>query len=179
MDSIQHPNMRVVPILFVLMASMFAPLATANGPQISTYSTESFYEDGIVQTYSPAIQASLARKSDLSLYTQDQLLSASQWVVISAHEQGIAAKELHGAWIVNVDPKHAPEQITKRVQEGEIEAAYPLVETEMLPRWVPNDPKFSDQWHLQNTGQTGGVSGEDVNITGAWNTYKGNGVVLA
>ncbi len=178
MDSIQHPNMRVVPILFVLMASMFAPLATANGPQISTYSTESFYEDGIVQTYSPAIQASLARKSDLSLYTQDQLLSASQWVVISAHEQGIAAKELHGAWIVNVDPQHAPEQITKRVQEGEIEAAYPLVETEMLPRWVPNDPKFSDQWHLQNTGQTGGVSGEDVNITGAWNTYKGNGVVI-
>jgi hypothetical protein len=30
------------------------------------------------------------------------------------------------------------------------------------------DPLYSDQWHLNNTGQFGGTPGVDVNIQGAW-----------
>ena len=27
---------------------------------------------------------------------------------------------------------------------------------------LPNDPLFSQQWHLNNTGQSGGTPGEDI-----------------
>jgi outer membrane protein assembly factor BamB/subtilisin family serine protease len=34
---------------------------------------------------------------------------------------------------------------------------------------VPNDPSFSQQWSLQNTGQSGGTAGADIGATTAWN----------
>ena len=33
---------------------------------------------------------------------------------------------------------------------------------------APNDPRFPVQWALQNTGQSGGAVGADVNATGLW-----------
>lgn len=42
----------------------------------------------------------------------------------------------------------------------------------------PNDPLFSQQWHLKNTGQNGGTPGIDVNITGLWSNYRGNGLLI-
>ena len=33
---------------------------------------------------------------------------------------------------------------------------------------APNDPRFAVQWALQNTGQSGGSAGADVNATGLW-----------
>jgi subtilisin family serine protease len=44
---------------------------------------------------------------------------------------------------------------------------------------TPNDPLFSRQWHLDNTGQDGGVPGIDIDIRSVWDTYRGTGVVIA
>jgi subtilisin-like proprotein convertase family protein len=57
---------------------------------------------------------------------------------------------------------------------GEVLYAYPNWLRTRVPRATPNDPLFSDEWHLQNTGQGGGTPGEDVNIVSAWDTYKGS-----
>jgi subtilisin family serine protease/subtilisin-like proprotein convertase family protein len=38
---------------------------------------------------------------------------------------------------------------------------------------VPNDPQFSSQYALQNTGQNGGTPGVDINATGAWDVTTG------
>ena len=54
----------------------------------------------------------------------------------------------------------------------------PNLPLERVVKFVPNDPLFATQWHLQNTGQTGGTSGADANITGAWDNYTGAGVVI-
>lgn len=44
----------------------------------------------------------------------------------------------------------------------------------------PNDPKFSDQWGLFNTGQTGGISGADIGASKAWDITTGsNAIVVA
>ena len=43
---------------------------------------------------------------------------------------------------------------------------------------TPNDPLFNQQWHLQNTGQTGGTPGEDANVLPAWQQATGEGVVI-
>jgi subtilisin-like proprotein convertase family protein len=56
---------------------------------------------------------------------------------------------------------------------------------QQLPRWrysrfSPPDPLFSHQWHLQNLGQSGGLTGQDVNVRPVWNSsFSGNGVVIA
>jgi subtilisin family serine protease len=57
---------------------------------------------------------------------------------------------------------------------GEVVYAYPNWWKAMDIRSIPDDPLFSDQWHLRNTGQGGGTAGEDVNITRVWDTYNGS-----
>jgi subtilisin family serine protease len=45
---------------------------------------------------------------------------------------------------------------------------------------VPNDAQFSQQWALDNTGQTGGTAGCDIDATQAWNITTGSrNVVVA
>lgn len=38
---------------------------------------------------------------------------------------------------------------------------------------LPNDPQFSQQWGLQNTGQSGGIVGADIDATLAWDVTTG------
>jgi len=38
---------------------------------------------------------------------------------------------------------------------------------------LPNDPLFAQQWHLHNTGQTGGTVGADLGMLDAWNFTTG------
>ena len=177
MDSHRDITMRAAALLLVLVCSILTPMVSAID-STNTSDSEVVQSEAIIDGYSPALQAALLQKSNLDSYSVQELNSAHQWVVISHAEQGQPAGELEGAWIVDVQPFDAPEMFEQQILNGEIEMAYPLVQNQMLPRWVPNDPKFPDQWHLQNTGQTSGVSGEDVNITGAWNAYKGTGIVI-
>lgn len=53
-----------------------------------------------------------------------------------------------------------------------------------LAALVPNDPLFSRQWHLRNTGQSGAggpaaLAGEDLNVGKAWQLSTGTGVQIA
>jgi len=43
---------------------------------------------------------------------------------------------------------------------------------------LPNDPQFSQQWNLQNTGQNGGVLGADIRAAEAWNLTTGSSSVV-
>ena len=47
-----------------------------------------------------------------------------------------------------------------------------------IAAFIPNDPLFEFQWHLLNTGQSGGTPGIDINVTEVWNDYTGSGVVI-
>ena len=40
------------------------------------------------------------------------------------------------------------------------------------------DPLYPQQWHLKNTGQSGGTSGEDINVEPVWNTTLTSGVKI-
>ena len=40
-------------------------------------------------------------------------------------------------------------------------------------RFTPNDPSFSSQWHLHNTGQTGGLNDADIDAPEAWDITTG------
>jgi subtilisin family serine protease len=41
-------------------------------------------------------------------------------------------------------------------------------------RYVPNDPQFANQWHLNNKGQGGGKKKADVRAKKAWDTTQGS-----
>lgn len=43
-----------------------------------------------------------------------------------------------------------------------------------------DDPFYSFQWHLKNTGQLGGTSGEDINVESVWESgNRGEGILVA
>ena len=43
---------------------------------------------------------------------------------------------------------------------------------------TPNDPLFSDQWDMQNTGQTGGTIGADMKAAAAWDISTGSSTIV-
>lgn len=43
---------------------------------------------------------------------------------------------------------------------------------------LPTDDLFGSQWHLLNTGQSGGVAGVDLNVVDVWEDYTGDGVTV-
>jgi subtilisin family serine protease/subtilisin-like proprotein convertase family protein len=60
----------------------------------------------------------------------------------------------------------------------ETRAAHPMLALQLQKTWLPDDPFFNGQWHLQNSGQGGGTPGIDLNLVEAWNTYRGDGVAI-
>ena len=164
-----------------MLISALNPIASADISPFKSYGAELSEnpEDApITYSYSPAVRAAFARVSDLSQYSENQLDSIEEWVVVSQTKYGEPTGLLPYSWYVETNSLDAPYYFGELQSSGEIEVAYPLVEVQHYPRWTPNDPYFSNQWHLENTGQDNGVSGEDVNITGAWNNFRGTGVVI-
>lgn len=43
---------------------------------------------------------------------------------------------------------------------------------------MTSDPRFSSQWNLQNTGQSGGTTGSDIGLTNAWQIEQGSQDVI-
>ncbi len=50
--------------------------------------------------------------------------------------------------------------------------------TEEILRWTPNDARYGEQWHYNNTGQTGGTVDADIDLPEAWNIEKGHPDVI-
>jgi subtilisin-like proprotein convertase family protein len=61
-------------------------------------------------------------------------------------------------------------------QLAEVELAEPQLARQQSKRLLPNDTYFANQWHLLNTGQSGGLAGTDLNITAVWDTLRGAGI---
>ncbi len=57
---------------------------------------------------------------------------------------------------------------------GGVRRADVLLARQQMRRSLPNDTLISSQWHLKNTGQSGGTTGIDVNVEPVWN-YGGTG----
>lgn len=49
---------------------------------------------------------------------------------------------------------------------------------EPIQNFVPNDPRYSEQWHYNNTGQTGGTVDADIDLEEAWEFETGSDEVV-
>ena len=85
--------------------------------------------------------------------------------------------QIQGSFIIEVPESH---DLRDRLNSIEfVERWSAIQEHENTPRFIPNDPSFFSQWHLLNTGQGSGTAGEDANVTGAWNSATGSGVLIS
>ncbi len=60
----------------------------------------------------------------------------------------------------------------------EVESADVMLATQKAKKTIPNDPLFSQQWHLRNTTQLGGALWVDAGVTPVWDTFEGSGITI-
>jgi len=57
--------------------------------------------------------------------------------------------------------------------------AEPALIEHIPQRFTPNDPRYTEQWQWNNTGQNGGTPGADVSAEKAWNSARGARIRVA
>jgi subtilisin-like proprotein convertase family protein len=130
--------------------------------------------------------------SDLSRYRVQDVIESGSWVLnldpdASASQLAsvLGAQNLVPTDLIPYTYIYTLPSGTNRANIGHdiqslagVRYAYPLVGHDFEPMYVPNDTLYSQQWHLHNTGQSGGVPGQDANLEAAWDVTKGTGVVI-
>jgi len=99
------------------------------------------------------------------------LPASAQQALAAIQATPVRVNRLTGALKVRLpDPTRMPQAIDALYRSGTVEYAEPniLIRTSALP----NDPNFTKQWSLNNTGQTGGTVDADIDATEAWNIRK-------
>ena len=76
--------------------------------------------------------------------------------------------------IENAEPFSALELSNALFRSGAVEWAEPNFVIEVRRAYMPNDPYFPLQWHLNNTGQTGGLPDADIDAAEAWDVTPGS-----
>lgn len=116
----------------------------------------------------------------------------AQWLVqVHEREKALAAVEAAGFGVIE-EPDYAPGYVIVAARAGgarggmeaaaalaghpAIAGAAPMLLHQLEKKMLPNDVLFAEQWHLQNTGQTGGKVGTDIAVTSVWDTYQGEGI---
>ena len=85
---------------------------------------------------------------------------------------------LEGVYILKFEAPVDVEEISKELSgRDDIDYAEPNYMGHFC-EVLPNDPDFTQQWHLKNTGQTGGVVGLDIDATAAWEITTGSDSIV-
>lgn len=99
--------------------------------------------------------------------------------VSSSRATGIIDNTFQWTFTTDVSPTAISGWMQSRLASGQIDFFYPLLSRQQTARFVPNDPQYANQWHLNNTGQGGGAPGIDANVQTAWDTVRGRNVQIA
>ncbi len=161
----------------------------------------SSYEPGIVSVkfkanFSPLLENTIpAEKNTFFLFgigeidrlnKRNKVKNASRLFINSTESK----YQLHRRWGMNLWynlslPKDADikKTVEEYIQSGYFEVVEPLYKIETtgirtVKSFVPDDPKFIEQWNLKNTGQLGGSIGRDLGMTDAWDIEKGKPEVI-
>ncbi|MGQ9504528.1 MAG: GEVED domain-containing protein [Thermogutta sp.] len=144
------------------------------------------------RVWQDALQRAIEQAANLDRYSDSQLQSTKDWVVgireglnpsqvatLLGAQYVAVPTEIKDAYVFRFSDNVNWQTAIQRLQNAEvISYFYPLVGQERALRFIPNDPLFVQQWHLLNTGQSGGVPGADLNVVNVWDTYQGDGVII-
>jgi subtilisin-like proprotein convertase family protein len=73
-------------------------------------------------------------------------------------------------------PTDALDAMKQLSKNPKIASVSPLLGRQAVPLAAPNDPLFSRQWHLQNSGQGKGKVGIDIGVVNQWNFAENKGL---
>ncbi len=88
----------------------------------------------------------------------------------------------HGDTIFRVHTQPGTDEITRSRElhaRAEVRWAHPDLALPLVPHDLPDDPWVEDQWHLDNTGQSGGTPGVDIDAQTAWALSTGAGGLIS
>ncbi len=114
----------------------------------------------------------LREKSDLDLLYRE----ASKWSVEVLGHDPFMAK-----WFTLSVPKHTGLNAMDAANLFYETGLFATAEPELVYHdiYTSNDPRFPLQWSLDNTGQSGGVAGIDMNVEAAWPLSTGANINVA
>jgi hypothetical protein len=92
-----------------------------------------------------------------------------------------------GIWLASYDVQKARgSQLLDALKNNHLLSQVQFEHYVSLRELIPDDPRFSDQWALRNTGQAGGIADADIDASDAWDydvntgvTALGDSIVLA
>lgn len=98
-----------------------------------------------------------------------------------AAEAGLRVMHVRPGYVVlatqTVNRLAALRQLPHLAQNPAVVWSEPVVVRQLRTRDIPTDPRFAEQWFLNNTGQVpGALAGNDLNVTAVWPTITGVGV---
>lgn len=76
-------------------------------------------------------------------------------------------KKLRGIQVIELAPGEDPIRAVDLYRKSGL-VEYAELDYEIHTLAIPNDPAFTNQWALANTGQDGGTPGVDIDATNAW-----------
>ena len=170
------------PIVLALIIILAPYGSSTEGTEIIDHPGDSILED-----LSPVVQSAFNRAmSDDSNFEAHR----GAWILLSNSGFEVLAQTLPAGQLIELDwikgAYLSPNQKTSHLkaldllkESSVVEVFIPDSVERQTPRFVPNDPDYPDQWHLDNSGQSGGTIGEDVNITSAWDNLNGSGVIIS
>ena len=170
-------------LVALFLTSITVHLATAQG-------FEDPQTEPVFETYSGAVQRAFYQVE--AAESQTNLGAPEEWLVLSTLDPLLVQKHINanveirmapfldGAWIWSFSDLTIGAAILEDLENrGIIERSIPQREKVMQPRAVLDDPEMNAQWHLINTGQSGGTVGEDANVTAAWDIADGTGIQIS
>ncbi len=107
-------------------------------------------------------------------------------------EERHRAFNLHRWYEIEFSAKASVSEVVKEFQKAEsVEIAEPVAQmhltgiqskkktnSEKSLSSAPDDPRYDEQWHYNNTGQTGGTTDADIDLPEAWEVETGNSNVI-
>ncbi|WP_199248852.1 S8 family serine peptidase [[Phormidium] sp. ETS-05] len=151
------------------------------------------YIEAVKPELSESVGNAVESAENLDNYQAEDLAATQEWVIwINPAQNSDSLASLFGAENLgatgHIEDTYIwkfPKELTAAEVQKSLEDligsdfAYPLVPINLTkPQYLPEDPLVGDQWHLDNTGQTGGTPGVDANIFDALNLATGNGIVI-
>ena len=139
----------------IAMIVLFSPLLGVVSGDYEYPERDNFESPPIMESYSIPVQLAFDRAEDLSYYSQEELLNANEWLIVTGIPLGehtksssspmssVETKVLPGSYIWQMaDGGEAVEALSKAIETGEIESFSPLIKKEYAKKFYPNDPEF-------------------------------------
>ena len=136
-----------------------------------------------------AVEGQLLIQLEQKVLPENLLRRGNSEGLPSAEIQHQVISEPISVWLLETTQSALPRWMQWLERQNEVVAVQlnHLVEERVMPPdslW-PNDPDFALQWHLNNSGQSGGLPGADLGVLSAWDittggvTPSGDTVVVA